>query len=405
MQMREMVFGGLVLLSLAAQVGAETERPDAARTPSTTGGSAGTSSVSTISSHTNAPSTNAGPSTSARSGQPTTSTFDAVRAITGNSTATTSVPASGASPTTSTAAQTRSGQAGSITNNALDTVNVLTGHRSPVGSGAPQGAAVGTGNASAPQSRIGQAVSGGLDALDAVTGRTPSQAARSGSASASSLPGSTTSSTQTTTSAGASRAGSMAGGIIDIVTGRQSAPSAGVGGGPVGTNSYPSGGVLQWKTIALAPSACTHNGDHAVCAFRVTNQGAATMSLKGSRNGVMFSYTTAGSMRFIDDGHAPHEADQSYFVDAYGNRQPEIVLNSGQSGTYIMEFQSVYPQTMSGEFQLDKQLVGNVRFVASASNNGANDTQQQPQAQPTIAEGVGKAVDVGGQVWSIIRGH
>lgn len=122
-------------------------------------------------------------------------------------------------------------------------------------------------------------------------------------------------------------------------------------------------GTLAWQTRVYSSNGCTHNGNSAVCTFTFTNQGnEATLVAGGEMQGI----------QLVDDAHVPHKTDSAHFLDKYGTQQPRLLVQPGDTGTYILTFPNVNSQVSTADFHLRQQVVGGVTFGSSAS--GASST-------------------------------
>jgi hypothetical protein len=111
-------------------------------------------------------------------------------------------------------------------------------------------------------------------------------------------------------------------------------------------------GTLEFQQRTYYPQGCAHNGYTAICTFVLVNQGnmaqlnAWPLELNG--------------LQFIDDAHVPHQRNKAYFMDKYGARQPQLLVQRGDQGTLVVEFPNVDPRVTTGQFQLETQLVGGI---------------------------------------------
>jgi hypothetical protein len=128
--------------------------------------------------------------------------------------------------------------------------------------------------------------------------------------------------------------------------------SKATGSGTVGS------GTLDWQTRVYQSTGCVHNGNMAVCTFTFTNQGnEATLAAVSEMAGI----------QFVDDAHVPHHAVNPHFLDKYGTQQLRLLVQPGDSGTYVLSFPDVNSQVTSGDFHLRQQIVGGVTFSSAAS--------------------------------------
>jgi hypothetical protein len=72
-------------------------------------------------------------------------------------------------------------------------------------------------------------------------------------------------------------------------------------------------------------------------------------------------------IQFVDDAHVPHHAVSAHFLDKYGTQQPRLLVQPGDSGTYVITFPDVNSQVTTGDFHLRQQIVGGVTFSGAAS--------------------------------------
>ncbi len=134
-------------------------------------------------------------------------------------------------------------------------------------------------------------------------------------------------------------------------------PASGTGSsGTVGS------GTLSWQTRVYSSSGCAHNGNSAVCTFTFVNQGNEATLTAGSE---------LAGIQLVDDAHVPHRATQAHFLDKYGTQQPKLVLQPGDTGTYVVTFGNVNSQVSSADFHLRTQIVGGVTF-SEAQPGSAN---------------------------------
>ncbi len=121
------------------------------------------------------------------------------------------------------------------------------------------------------------------------------------------------------------------------------------------TSGTVGSGTLTWQTRVYTPSGCVHNGNSAVCTFNFVNQGnAATITAGGAGE--------LSTIQLVDDAHVPHRGTEAHFLDKYGTQQPRLVLQPGDTGTYVVTFGNVNSQVSSAEFHLRTQIVGGVTF-------------------------------------------
>ncbi len=128
--------------------------------------------------------------------------------------------------------------------------------------------------------------------------------------------------------------------------------SKATGSGSVGS------GTLAWQTRVYRSTGCVHNGNSAICTFTFANQGNEATLVAGSE---------MAGIQLVDDAHVPHHADSAHFLDKYGTQQPRLLVQPGDSGTYVITFPDVNSQVTTGDFHLRQQIVGGVTFSNAAS--------------------------------------
>ena len=129
-------------------------------------------------------------------------------------------------------------------------------------------------------------------------------------------------------------------------------------------------GTLAWGTRTYNPMGCVHNGSHAACTFTFVNQGNGTpLYARGPAE--------LSGIVLVDDAHVPHAADNAYFVDKYGSQQLQLVVEKGDTGTYIETFPNVDPHVVTAEFHLRSQVIGGVNVAPPGSTPGQ--TAPQPR--------------------------
>ena len=143
--------------------------------------------------------------------------------------------------------------------------------------------------------------------------------------------------------------------------------SAGTSGGTTnggGTTSGTAGaGTLAWATRVYTPTGCTHNGNSAVCTFTFVNQGnEATLAAGGELSGI----------QLVDDAHVPHRGNAAHFMDKYGDQQPRLIVQPGDTGTYVVVFPNVNSKVASAEFHLREQIIGGINVGATGGNTGTS---------------------------------
>jgi hypothetical protein len=131
-----------------------------------------------------------------------------------------------------------------------------------------------------------------------------------------------------------------------------------------GASTAVGSGTLAWGPRVYTSTGCMHNGNSAVCTFTFVNQGnAATLSAGGAGE--------LSGIQLVDDAHVPHRWDGAHFLDKYGTQQPRLIVQQGDSGTYVVTFPNVNPQVSSAEFHLRNQIIGGVTFSAAQSTTAA----------------------------------
>ena len=128
----------------------------------------------------------------------------------------------------------------------------------------------------------------------------------------------------------------------------------------IGSAGTVGSGTLAWQTRVYSSTGCQHNGNSAVCTFTFANQGnAATLVAGGELQGI----------QLVDDAHVPHHANSAHFLDKYGTQQSRLLVQPGDTGTYVVTFPDVNSQVTSADFHLRQQVVGGITF--SSSNSAA----------------------------------
>jgi len=154
--------------------------------------------------------------------------------------------------------------------------------------------------------------------------------------------------------------------------------------------AFAAGGTLTSNQRLYFPQGCLHNGTTAVCSFVFINQGQA-----GTLNSNLgWGGSELIGIRFVDNGNVPHTPSAAYFVDTFGTRQPQLVMQQGGQGTFVLEFPNVDPRVTAGAFYLSAQVVSGVAVLTPAPVNVgppvSNPTpvlagQPAPVAAPTAA--------------------
>jgi hypothetical protein len=137
---------------------------------------------------------------------------------------------------------------------------------------------------------------------------------------------------------------------------------------PTGTSGSAAAvgtGTLAWGPRVYTSTGCVHNGSSAVCTFTFVNQGnAATLAAGGAGE--------LSGIQFVDDAHVPHRWDTAYFMDKYNAQQKRLLVQPGDTGTYVVVFPNVDAQVASAEFHLRQQVVGGITVGAAPSNSAAS---------------------------------
>ena len=142
--------------------------------------------------------------------------------------------------------------------------------------------------------------------------------------------------------------------------------------GTTGTGAVGSG-TLAWQTRVYSSTGCVHDGNSAVCTFTFANQGNAATLLAGAE---------MSGIQLVDDAHVPHRADSAHFLDKYGTQQPRLLVQPGDTGTYVLTFSNVNSQVTSGDFHLRQQIVGGVTFSSAAATTGTAGATNTPAKVP-----------------------
>jgi hypothetical protein len=136
------------------------------------------------------------------------------------------------------------------------------------------------------------------------------------------------------------------------------ATTAIAGGAAVGS------GTLAWGPRVYTSTGCTHNGNSAVCTFTFVNQGNEASLTAGGAGEL-------SGIQLVDDAHVPHRWDGAHFLDKYGTQQPRLIVQQGDTGTYVVTFPNVNSQVTSAEFHLRNQIIGGVTFSAAQTTAAA----------------------------------
>jgi hypothetical protein len=163
----------------------------------------------------------------------------------------------------------------------------------------------------------------------------------------------------------------------------------------VGVPAFAAGGTLTSNQRLYYPQGCLHNGTTAVCSFVFINQGQA--STLNSNLG--WGGSELIGIRFVDNGNVPHTPSAAYFMDSFGARQPQLVMQQGGQGTFVLEFPNVDPRVTAGAFYLSAQVVSGIAVTTPAPVNvgppvsnptpvlagqPSLGTALAPQAQPVV---------------------
>jgi hypothetical protein len=134
-----------------------------------------------------------------------------------------------------------------------------------------------------------------------------------------------------------------------------------IAGSAPGAAQDQAAGTLQDQQRIYMPQGCLLAGGRAVCAFSFVNRGEpATLQAMPTAKAEL------SQLQMIDDAHVPHAADTSYFVDKFGNRQPQLFIGKADEGMYVAEFPNVDARVTSAQFQRQGRLVGPVVARAAA---------------------------------------
>jgi len=137
-------------------------------------------------------------------------------------------------------------------------------------------------------------------------------------------------------------------------------------------------GAFEDRQRVYYPQQCAHNGNRAVCTFAFVNQGALATVLASPSGG----YAELSGVQLVDDAHVPHNADLTYFLDRYGNRQNSMTLNKGDQAAYVVEFPGVDSHVTAAQFQRTGQIVGPVAVATPPPTQVVN-APTTAQAVPT----------------------
>jgi hypothetical protein len=77
------------------------------------------------------------------------------------------------------------------------------------------------------------------------------------------------------------------------------------------------------------------------------------------------------AIQLVDHAHVPHRWDSAYFMDKYGAQQKRLIVEPGDTGTYVVQFPNVNPKVASAEFHLRQQVIGEITVGAAPSNSAA----------------------------------
>jgi len=177
--------------------------------------------------------------------------------------------------------------------------------------------------------------------------------------------------------AGANTGSGVLGGTANSLATGPSAVSAARTGGvsPASASTAATAvgsGTLAWQTRLYTSTGCVHEGNSAVCTFTFANQGNAATLVAGSE---------MAGIQLVDDAHVPHRAQSAHFLDKYGTQQPRLVVQPGDSGTYVLTFANVNSQVTSADFHLRQQIVGGVTFSGGTSATPAANPAATPVAK------------------------
>jgi len=169
--------------------------------------------------------------------------------------------------------------------------------------------------------------------------------------------------TNTANAAGTARPGTATGSATTPSTAQRTTGASTVGSG-----------TLAWGTRVYSSSGCVHNGNSAMCTFTFTNQGNEATLVAGSE---------MSGIQLVDDAHVPHHANAAHFLDKYGTQQPRLLVQAGDTGTYVLTFPDVNSQVTSGDFHLRQQIVGGVTFSSTNSGTTGTATKSSPSESGT----------------------
>jgi type II secretory pathway pseudopilin PulG len=152
------------------------------------------------------------------------------------------------------------------------------------------------------------------------------------------------------TAGNTTRPGTVPGSAANPSTAQKTSGAGTGGSGTVGS------GTLAWQTRVYSSTGCQHNGNSAVCTFTFSNQGNESNLVAGQE---------LAGIQLVDDAHVPHHANAAHFLDKYGTQQPRLLVQPGDTGTYVLTFPDVNSQVSSADFHLRQQIVGGVTFNSS----------------------------------------
>lgn len=132
-------------------------------------------------------------------------------------------------------------------------------------------------------------------------------------------------------------------------------------------------GYLEAAQRQYTPQGCTQNGNTAQCTFAVVNHGNP-LNLRAWPGDLR-------TLQLVDSSHVPHGTNRAYFVDSSGNHQTQLVLQSGDQGSIVVEFPNANVNATTAEFHLHSQIVGGAASpAAAASGTSATPAAAAPAA-------------------------
>ncbi len=163
-----------------------------------------------------------------------------------------------------------------------------------------------------------------------------------------------------------------------------SASTAQPGGTQTGGGGAVGNGTLAWATRVYSSTGCVHNGNSAMCTFTFVNQGNEANLTAGGAGEL-------SGIQLVDDAHVPHRWSSAYFMDKYGAQQRRLIVQPGDTGTYVVVFPNVDSRVASAEFHLRTQIIGGISFGEAGSNAAASSPASSTPVEPA-ATGTNGAV-------------